>query len=195
MWSKHILKFAKESNIRIIDISGNKVTKKALESYIRKIKPTFIMINGHGNNDYVCGHKDEKLVRKGVNESVFKNSVVFARSCSSALGLGRACSTNVNTTYIGYTADYWFMFEVDKLFHPLEDQTAKKFLEPSNYVAISLLKGYSAQKANERSKGIMKQQILKMMASTVTNDDQSMLPLMIWNYNHQVCLGDGNVTI
>lgn len=195
MWSKHILNFAKEVNIRIVDVSGKKVTKKVLESYIKKIKPIFIMINGHGNNDCVYGQNDEELVRKGVNETVFKDTVVYARSCSSASGLGHACATNVNTTYIGYTGDFWFMFEEDKLFHPLEDQTAEKFLESSNYVAISLLKGFTAHEANKRSKDIMKQQILKMLASTASSDAQSMLPLMIWNYNHQVCLGDGNVRI
>lgn len=195
MWSKPIIDFANNAKIRIVDVSGKKVTKKIFESYISKIKPAFIMINGHGNNNCVCGQNDEELVSKGINEAVFKNSVVYARSCSSASGLGHACAANVNTTYIGYTGDYWFMFEEDKLFHPLEDQTAKKFLEPSNYVAISLLKGYTAQEANKRSKNIMKQQILKMLASTASSDDQSMLPLMIWNYNHQVCLGDGNATV
>lgn len=195
MWSKHILTFAKEANIRIVDVSGKKVTKKVLESYIKKIKPIFIMINGHGNNDCVCGQDDEELVRNGVNETIFKDTVVYARSCSSASGLGQTCAANVNTTYIGYTGDFWFMFEEEKLFRPLEDQTAEKFLEPSNYVAISLLKGCTAQEANKRSKNMMKQQILKMFASTASSDAQSMLPLMMWNYNHQVCLGDGNATI
>ena len=163
IWSKHILSFASETKVKIVDVSGKKVTKKVLESYIRKIKPTFIMINGHGNNDSIYGQNDEELVKKGVNEIVFKDTVVYARSCSSASGLGRACAINMNTTYIGYTGDYWFMFEEDKLFHPLEDQTAKKFLEPSNYIVISLLKGCTAQESNDRSKKMMKQQILLIM--------------------------------
>lgn len=194
-WSQHILDFAEAARIKLVDISGKKVTKSTLESYIRKIQPTFIMINGHGNNDYVCGHDNQVLVKKDENEVLFKNSVVYARSCSSAEGLGNACALNQNTTYIGYTGDYWFMFDEDKLFHPLEDQTAKKFLDLSNYIAISLLKGYTANEANRRSKNLMKQQILRMVTSTASTDDQSMLPLMIWNYNHQVCLGDGNVKI
>ena len=153
------------------------------------------MINGHGNDDCVYGQQNKILVKKGENEAVFKDTVVYARSCSSATGLGKACATNVNTTYIGYTGDYWFMFDENKLFNPLEDETARKFLEPSNYVAISLLKGYTATEANERSKNIMKQQMLRMLASTASSDDQSMLPLVLWNYNHQVCLGDGDAKV
>ncbi|MCL4339451.1 hypothetical protein M1271_07265 [Patescibacteria group bacterium] len=179
----------------MIDISGEKVTKKNLSSYVRKIQPTFIMINGHGNDDCVTGHDNEVLVKKGENENVFKNTIVFARSCSSANGLGLSCSKNVNTTYIGYTGDYYFMFDLEKLFRPLTDKTAEKFLEPSNYVAIWLLKGLTAEEANRRSKNMIRKNILQIVAGTDPDQDLSMLPLMIWNYNHQVCFGDPKATI
>jgi hypothetical protein len=179
----------------MIDISGKKLTRKNLTSYINKIKPTFIMINGHGSDDVVCGQNDEVLVRKGDNDGIFKDTVVYARSCSSAVGLGRSCSKNYNTTYIGYSGDYWFMFEEEKLFHPLQDETAKKFLDPSNYIAIALLKGFTAQEANEKSKHKIKDTILKLFSGTAAGEDQSVLPLMTWNYNHQVCLGDGDARV
>lgn len=194
-WSKSILDLAKKIKTQTYDLNGEKVTKKNFESYIKKLKPSFIMINGHGNNDAVCGHKNEVLVKKGDNEDVLKNTVVYARSCSSASGLGEACGKTPNTTYIGYTADYFFMFEEDMLFHPLKDETAKMFLEPSNYVAISLLKGHTAQEANKRSKDEIRKNILKLLARTNSGADQSMLPLMIWNHSHQICLGDGNARI
>ena len=87
------------------------------------------------------------------------------------------------------------MFDEDKLFHPLEDKSARMFLEPSNYVALSLLKGHTAYEANQKSKNEIRKNILKLLANTDTDGDQSMLPLMISNYNHQICLGDGNATI
>ncbi len=195
MWSKFILDAASKAKIPIVDLVGKKATRKNFESYVKKLKPNFIMINGHGNNDFVCGQKNEILVKKGDNDGILNNTVVYARSCSSASGLGKACAKNVNTTYIGYNADYFFMFDEDKLFHPLEDKSARMFLEPSNYVALSLLKGHTAQEANQRSKNEMRKNILKLLANTATDGDQSMLPLMISNYNHQVCLGNGNATI
>lgn len=194
-WSEHILDFAKNTHKKVVDISGKKVTKPILESYIRKIKPGFIMINGHGNDNCVTGHDDEVLVEKDRNAEIFKDSIIYARSCSSAKELGKVCAEQFNATYIGYTGDYWFMWEEDKLFHPLKDQTAKKFLEPSNHIAIALLKGSTANEANLKSKNLMKQQILKMVTSAASSDEQSMLPLMVWNYNHQVCLGDGEAKI
>ena len=189
-WSEHILSFAKKAGYKMIDISGRKVTKNNLTSYVNKIKPTFIMINGHGNQDCVCGFDNEVLVKKNENEEILKDTVVYARSCSSALGLGKSCAKNVNTTYIGYDADYWFMFDEDKIFHPLEDKTAEKFLKPSNYIAICLLKGLSAEDANRESKRMIKENILQMLTTKSSSEEQSMLPLMMWNYNHQVCLGD-----
>jgi len=194
-WSKFIIDEASRTKTDIIDLVGKKVTRNNFESHVKKIKPNFIIINGHGNKDFVCGYKDEILVKKGVNDGILSNTVVFARSCSSASGLGKACIKNANTTYIGYNADYFFMLDEDKLFHPLEDNSAKMFLEPSNYVAISLLKGHSAQEANQRSKNEIRKNILKILANTVSGGDQSMLPLMISNYNHQVCLGNGNARV
>lgn len=194
-WSKFILDAANKAKTSVVDLIGKRVTRKNFENYVKKLKPNFIMINGHGNNNFVCGQKNEILVKKGDNDNILNNTVVYARSCSSASGLGKACVKNVNTTYIGYDADFFFMFDEDKLFHPLEDNSAKMFLEPSNYVAISLLKGHTAKEANQRSKDEMRKNILKLLANTATDGDQSMLPLMISNYNHQVCLGDGNARI
>lgn len=195
MWSKFILDAASRAKTPIVDLAGKKATRNNFESRVKKLKPNFIMINGHGNDDFVCGQKNEILVKKGDNDGILNNTVVYARACSSASGLGEACIKNINTTYIGYNADYFFMFDEDKLFHPLDDNSAKMFLDPSNYVAISLLKGHTAQESNQRSKDEIRKNILKLLANTAADGDQSMLPLMISNYNHQVCLGDGNAAI
>lgn len=195
MWSKFILEAASKAKTTIVDLPGKKATRANFESRVKKLKPNFIMLNGHGNNDSVYGQKNEILVKMGDNDDILNNTIVYARACSSASRLGKACIKHTNTTYIGYDADYFFMFDEDKLFHPLADNSAKMFLEPSNYVALSLLKGHTAQEANQRSKNEIRKNILKLLANTATDGDQSMLPLMISNYNHQVCLGNGNARI
>jgi hypothetical protein len=48
--------------------------------------------------------------------------------------------------------DFIFCHDLDKISRPLEDKTAKLFLEPSNQVAISLLKGNTSGRSSERSK-------------------------------------------
>jgi len=126
---------------------------------------------------------------------VLKNKIVYARSCISAKILGKESIKNGCNAYIGYDDEFVFSIEIDKITRPLEDKTAEVFLKPSNSIAISLLKGNTVSEANNRSKEMIKKQIRESMTSNAKSDQKELIPLLLWNYDHQVSLGDQNARL
>jgi len=74
----------------------------------------------------------------------------------------------------------------------LEDRTAALFLEPSNYLVISLLKGHSAGEANKRSQELYKKSIGRLLAEGPLSEDYDAIGLLFWDMINQVCLGNEN---
>jgi len=78
--------------------------------------------------------------------------------------------------------------------NPLRDNTAKLFLEPSNLVPISIIKGNSTSNANENSK----RQLLKNIKKILRNLDSESFKIAeaLWNnYEGQVLLGNPDVNL
>ncbi|OGY25468.1 MAG: hypothetical protein A2Z11_03500 [Candidatus Woykebacteria bacterium RBG_16_43_9] len=72
----------------------------------------------------------------------------------------------------------------------MEDKTVQLFLDPSNQVVLSLLKGNNAEQSYERSREALKRNIRKLLTSESPQADKEAVPYLIWNLRHQVCLGD-----
>ena len=176
-------------------MAKKRANAKEFNSVIKKIKPSLIVINGHGNGSSVAGYDDEPLVIAGQNEIILNKAIVYARSCKSAETLGPKSIKSGRKTYIGYDDDFVFVTEDNKLTKPLEDKTSEMFMEPSNYIVISLLKGHTTDDANQRSKKLFKHNIQKLTTSIATKEDNELIPYLVWDYSHQVCLGDPNVAI
>jgi len=194
-WSKDIIDTAIHHKLSVIDVTGKRVSKKEVNSIIKKMKPSFVCFNGHGNERIIGGYDNEPLIQKDVNESILSGAVVFARACRSAKELGPSCVTKGTTAYIGYTDDFVFLTEEGKETRSLTDGVAKIFLEPSNYVAISFIKGHSAGQANQRSKNYFKNNIKKLMTSDTSKEDRELIPYLLWDMDHQVCIGDDKVVV
>ena len=62
-------------------------------------------------------------------------------------------------------------------------------------MAISLLKGHTASEANDRSKELFKNIIKKYMTSEASREKFELLPYLLWDMNHQVCIGDKKAII
>ena len=76
---------------------------------------------------------------------------------------------------------------------PLEDKTAELFLEPSNYIPVSLVKGHTAGDANNRSKKLFRENIERLVIEgPESSDDYNAVRYLLWDMTHQVCLGDEN---
>jgi NADH pyrophosphatase NudC (nudix superfamily) len=105
--------------------------------------------------------------------------------------LGVVASQDSQGAYIGYQEDFFFCYLTSKIGHPLEDEVAKLFFEPSNQVAVSLLKGHTAAEASVNSRNYFARNICMLLNSQATNDASQYVRYLMWDMKHQICLGNG----
>src|SRR3989344_837654 len=72
-WAEKIIKKAGTLKKKIVDLSGKKASPAQFLKALRKIKPHFLFLNGHGNEDVVTGFNNVPLVEKDRNENLLKN--------------------------------------------------------------------------------------------------------------------------
>lgn len=191
-WSEKIIKLAVKKNILVLDLKRKKANKKELESRILKMKPLFIMLNGHGGDNCVTGYDNKILIKTRNNEQLLKSKIVYAVSCKSATELGPKSITAGALIYIGYTGDFIFCHDTHKIARPLDDRIIKLFLEPSNQVAVSLIKGSTGKESSDRSKKFFLRNIQKLLTSEASPESNQYAKFLWWDMKHQVCLGDNN---
>ncbi len=191
-WSEKILRIAKNKRIPIYDLKESKANKSRFESYIKAHQPSFIFLNGHGNSEMIAGHNNELLVDK---TSLITEGIIYARSCNAADNLGHMLTKKNLKTFIGYTRKFILGYRVDLVSTPAKDNIAKLFLEPSNSVAIVLLKGHTAQEAHNRSRNSMYQNFRKMISSTASFEERFAARWLWSNYKSQVLIGNKLQTI
>lgn len=191
-WAKQVIHMAEKKNFQIVDLDGAKANLKDFSGRIKKNLPDIIYLNGHGNAHSVCGHNNETLVCVNNNESLLYNSCIYALACSSAKVLGKSVAKNGTKSFLGYKEDFIFIHENDKSTRPTEDNTAKLFLEPSNLVVTTLIKGNTPEEAFNRSQQAFKRNIRYLLASDSPQDDKTSIPWLYWNMTHQVCLDSTN---
>lgn len=194
-WSEKVIIFAESKGNLVLDLFQKRATKKEFESIVHKKNPSFVIINGHGNDKLICGQDGNVLIEAGVNDDILKSRVVYALSCRSAKILGSKSIRSGALAYIGYVEDFIFMYSNEKRSRPIEDKTAELFLEPSNQVAISLLKGHTAGEAHQNSREFFLRNIQKLLTSESSSAESSALRYLLWNMQHQVCLGDQSVIL
>lgn len=189
-WNTKVIESAENKGNDIIDLHRANANRKAFEGRMEKVDPSLVLLNGHGDEDSVTGHNNEVLVKIGENELLLKNRIAYAVACSSARRLGLICADE-NTAFIGYNEYFILNLDSHCLAHPLNDKRAQKFLEPSNKVAIALIKGHTCQEASDSSKREFRRNIrsLLTMSDSDALDDAKDL---FWNMSHQVCLGNGD---
>ncbi len=192
-WNKKVIEIAVQKGNDVVDLHKEKANKREFEGRVKKTSPSLILLNGHGNDVSVTGHDNEVLVKVGENEHILKNKITYAVACASARILGTSCADE-NTTFIGYDEDFILNLDRRHLKDPLQDKRAERFLEPSNKVAISLIKGHSCQESSANSKRAFREKIKSLLASMEPGalDDAKDL---FWNMNHQVCLGNQNARL
>lgn len=194
-WGKLIITQAKQKGIDVIDLRRERANRQELEHIILKTKPSFLVLNGHGDDKTVTGYDNKPLIEAGKNDQLLQGTVTYAFSCRSGKKLGRKAVESGTRAYIGYDDDFIFMVDESKHSKPLQDKTAALFFEPSNAVAIALLKGNTASTSSERSKNMFRQNIRKLLTSESPREEKDALPYLVWDMNHQVCLGDQEARI
>lgn len=189
-WAEDIILFCHDNGIDFFDLGSNQVTKEKFEGYLNKQKPRIVLLNGHGDNESICGHNDEKIVEIGQNERVLREKIVYALTCNSGAELGESAIENGTETFIGYNAPFSFLTNKNKECVPEEDELANIFKEPSNQVSLNLLKGNTAKESYEKSQAKYRELIRKYSTSNALPEWKDIRFWLYWNKVSQVILGN-----
>lgn len=194
MWSESVVKLSSKKR-KTFDLKGEKATASNFKSYVEKHQPDFIFINGHGNEYEIAGFNNETLVKVGNNESLLAEKIVYARSCDAARILGEQVSKNNSSTFIGYKKSYILGRNPLKSNYPLTDEVARLFMEPSNLISISIIKGRTAKEAYLKSQSEMMKNFFFMLSSKANSNQRDAAPYLWSNRKNQVLLGNENAKL
>ncbi len=164
--SKSIIQEANKKGIKVKELKDKNANRKEFESLIKSLDYKMVVFNGHGSEDTISGHGGELIIQAGVNDSLLKGRIIYARSCLAGSILGKVCMKNDKEgCFIGYTLPFMFYIDDEWRSNPHKDNVAPIFLEPSNLVPISLIKGNTSLQAHEKSKKQTLKTIKKVLRS------------------------------
>lgn len=190
-WSKKIIDLAEDKGIKVIDLHREKASRDRVIGTLEKTGTKLVILNGHGSDNSVHGHNNEVILKEGDTRAV-KDKIIYARSCRSAKSLGKNSIAQGALAYLGYKEDFIMYTDETNAGKPLEDKTAELFLEPSNYIPVSLVKGHTAGDANNRSKAKFRKNIERLVIEGPPSDNYDAISFLLWDMNNQVCLGNEN---
>lgn len=187
-WTESIVSHGIKKGHKVLNLSGNKAKRKNFLSYVTAKDPEFIFFNGHGSATEITGQDGEVLVNVGDNKLIFKGRIIYARCCEAAARLGKESVKKGVSAFIGYKKKYLLGYSESKITKPLKDEVAKLFIEPSNLIALSILKGNSADVAFEKSQRAMSRNISFMLSTRATFEQRAAVPYLYANKRNQVLL-------
>jgi len=188
-----ILKKADELEISNKDFEGKDANSDKVTKFIEKQDPKLLVINGHGDENSIDGHR-EVLFSVNKNLEFLKGRITFARACHSAVNLGKEAVKNNDGCFIGYVSPFSFWINEKWSAKPSNDKTAALFLEPSNKIVESIIDGFSTEKAEEKSRKMMIENMKKILKMEEKKEPEAMgLLQVLWNnFDGQVLLGNGS---
>lgn len=192
IWSKELIDLAIKKGKKVVDLTDNKANRKRVTGTLSKRPIRFAMFNGHGDDNLIAGQKDEILIESPKNVKLLKDKIVYCRSCNSAKKLGPDSVISGSDAFIGYENEFIFVYDTKSITRPLKDKTAALFLNPTNKLVSSILKGNTVKYSYEKSQDLFKQNISKLMSSATSDDDRDLLRYLFWDYNTQIYHGDGD---
>ncbi|MBU3896620.1 MAG: hypothetical protein KJ697_01660 [Nanoarchaeota archaeon] len=189
-----ILNESGSRGIPFIDLKRPKLTKNTLTAIVKEKKPELVFFNGHGDEKTIYGDKvegnEENLVSEGENDWILKSRITYARACNAANSLGKKCADGC---FIGYNNPFCFWIDDKWSAKPSNDNTAKLFLEPSNVIISSLLKGNTGDESVEKSVQLSKKNMLKLLKDKEEPGAVQSI-MLIWNNMEGLSvIGNGNM--
>lgn len=194
-YAKIFIDEAKEKGNQVTVLEKDRARSNVLASVIRKLQPSAIFFNGHGDSDTVCGQDNEDLIKKDKNTELLVNVIVYALSCSAAAKLGPSTIDAGAKAFIGYDADFVFYTDREKQTKPQNDTVAKQFLEPAVQVPRSLIKGNSIESACRSGKQMFRKNMRKLLTSETSKNDTSLLSALYWDMKHLTYNGNGDAVL
>jgi len=189
VFSWPIIKECDERGIKCHKINNKEVIKSNVEQRIKSYNYKMNVFNGHGEIDRITGYKNQVIIDK-TNWDILNNRINYARSCWSASVLGNSCmKENKEGCFIGYDIPFMFLIDTTWSNSPAKDNIAKVYFDTSNRVPIGLIKGQTAQEADENSKKAMLKEINKLLLSN-DKDSENMAEILWNNYYGQTLIGN-----
>jgi len=147
-----ILKKAKSAkDIHVTDLEGREATRVNLASAISKENPGLVFLNGHGDRDKVCGHRDE-VILDNQNIPLVKDRIMYALACNSLESLGPLAVDNGARAYVGYKAPFMFVHDPTRESCTLKDSCALPFRRACEAMIRSLVFGSSVGESIDETK-------------------------------------------
>lgn len=163
-------------------------------SYLSKWSERIVEKAGHGNPEAVEGQNGEVLVEAGENHKILNSKIVYSRTCSSAVVLGKKSVESGTDAYVGYSAPFIFIYDESRTTEPRKDKKARPFFEATNLIPLSLLKGNTVRKAIEKSEKKFDEYI-GHYASTKSPWGAEILPYLRLDKKVQTAIGDKRATL
>jgi len=102
------------------------------------------------------------------------------------------CIDNGIIAFLGYKRKFSVGYLQSKCTTPLHDEVVKLFIEPSNLIPISLIKGNTVGNAYRKSQEAMWRNFQFMLSTKATQEQKSSAPYLWMNMKSQVALGNLN---
>jgi hypothetical protein len=138
-----------------VNLPREKASLAEFEGHMAKMKPCFVMLNGHGSPSKIAGHKNGIILEKGRNEKVTKGAIVYARSCFALKELGEACVSSGAKGFVSYSFPFMFVSDPNRSAHPMKDELAAPCRITSNMIPVSIIKGQTISEAVQKAKNTM----------------------------------------
>lgn len=194
-WAALVVKLAKKKGFKILDLSGTKANYRIFFSYVKKHHPKLVFLNGHGRADAITGYGNEIIIQTNLNDNLLNGSIVYARSCDAASILGKTSVRNGTVAFIGYEKKFILCYSPSKITKPLRDEVAMLFLEPSNLIPISLIKGNAVENAYQKSQNAMRRNFWFMLSTKAAQNQKDAAPYLWANRKNQVLLGNSGAKL
>lgn len=155
-WAEEIISFAKENQFEVIDLQKENFCETKFDKYVKEKSPSFIFLNGHGDEICAMGYSQNPVVTLNKNDHLLKGKIVHIISCKTALLLGQFSVDKGCKGYIGYEG----LFHIKNLHpDPSLDKISRMFMEAVNETSKTLIKGGSLKEAYIKSQEIYQKHI------------------------------------
>jgi len=193
-YSGELVKLSNELGHKTLNKEKKESNKQNITKIIRLQKPLLIMFNGHGNDKTIFGHNDEVIISSDDNPELLSNTITYSLTCSSAAVLGPIAVKKGALCFIGYHSDFALGRDPDSEAVPRRDKIASLFLEPSNLLFSSLLRGVNVKESLEKAKKKMLDNIWFLNTTDKLNASYY-APFLFGNYIGLTAHGDEEASI
>lgn len=169
---------------------------KDFSKIMDKLDYKLVVLNGHGSPDSIYGYKQNIIIKLGKNDKQLNERIVYARSCNAGMLLGPKCMKKTKGgCFIGYNLPFVFFMDEKWTTNPNNDKVAGLFLEPSNFVPLSIIKGHTSLEAHNNGKRQMLRTMEKLLKNNKEEETSFYLDALWNNYNGQVIFGNNEAKL